>query len=225
MAIQLSKLAVAWCQEELDHRGQMDCTFHDAALAGFTYENAITACHSGSIQADTCAKDVLTDETIYALLQNDVYEKGCDMPMAFNLRKEEYASEKENSKQFDLKALVDGANYKAREQRWCYVYEALKPGSQLIPAIKAQLPKQNIGNPNSTGRCDSVRQALINAELDEIKSFDEDELFWVRLKNHNHPLADAQHHTPPTASEMKKHGCGKVFRENKAFALCKLGFK
>jgi hypothetical protein len=111
LAIQLSKLAVAWCQGELDHHAQMNGTFHDAALAAFAYEHAITACHSGPMHAAASARDILTYAGTYALLQNDLYgtKDGADsMPMAFNLRKKVYLadSDKTAKKQFDLNALV-----------------------------------------------------------------------------------------------------------------------
>jgi hypothetical protein len=131
LAIQLSKLVIAWCQGE-PSRAEMDGSFHDATLAAFAYEHAVVAIHTGPMQAAACQRDILTDKETYALLQNDLYNKHPnqdrdaeqdqeqdeeqdeepgqqqDLPVAANVRKEllQAESDKRKNRKFDLNSSV-----------------------------------------------------------------------------------------------------------------------
>ena len=108
LTIQLTTMAVAWCQGTLSTRGQMNCSFHDATLAAFSYEHAIVAAHMYEMHAAACQRDVMTPASTFALIQNDLPRVegtgvegtgvGVYIPVARNLRKARYKSQASKKK-------------------------------------------------------------------------------------------------------------------------------
>jgi hypothetical protein len=219
MLVQLSTMAVAWCQGE-SARGTMNDSFHDGNLSGYAYEHAKTAVHMYPIHGAACQRDVLTPIDTFALIQSDMsraYERGITCPVASNLRKcASKARANKKKGQFKVNHLAirranntmllvknrkkeakpvvnkvgaifqeDGANYKAILNRWKILRKAFRPDSKLLVAIKKHGPKkQNLGN-TSRKRKNKEIQAMFTAELNQAKTLENLDKFWVRSGANN----------------------------------------
>ena len=86
MLVQLSMMVAGWCQRS--NRGRLNQqTFHDAILAGYAFEHARTSLHTSWWIAAASARDVLTPESTFAMVQNDLHKRPLGEKMAFPLAK------------------------------------------------------------------------------------------------------------------------------------------